>query len=172
MNKEEDSKSLTKRQLEIQQNKINKSKRHVYEDISQITDNIFIGNKEIAKDVKQLKKYGITHIVNCANELKYLIKYHKNVFEYLWLPLVDSYIENINEYFSKTNQFIDDAITKGGKVLIHCSAGISRSSSVTIAYLMYKENITFDNALKKVKNERSYCKPNDGFVEQLKEYNN
>ena len=56
---------VTKRQLTIQKNKLQNNKKQKYESISQITDNIFIGSKEIAKDVNQLKKLGITHIVNC-----------------------------------------------------------------------------------------------------------
>ena len=161
---------VTKRQLTIEQNRLS-NKKVVYTDISQITDNIFIGNKEIAKDVNQLRKNGITHIVNCANELKYLIKYHKEAFDWLFLPLVDcSYTGNITKHLSGAVQFIDDAVTNGHKVLIHCSAGVSRSCSITIAYLMYKENISFELALDRVIDKRSCCKPNDLFIEQLKAY--
>lgn len=53
------------------------------------------------------------------------------------------------------------------KVLVHCLVGMSRSASVVTAYLMNKEKISLEMALDKVKAERFYVRPNQGFMEQL-----
>ena len=47
-------------------------------------------------------------------------------------------------YFHRTTEFIDRAITGGGLVVVNCYMGLSRSSSVVIAYLITKHNMSFD----------------------------
>jgi protein-tyrosine phosphatase len=57
-----------------------------------------------------------------------------------------------------------------GGVLVHCAAGISRSASFVIAYLMYSEKLAFKEAAAAVKEVRPVICPNPGFVLQLKEW--
>ena len=64
---------------------------------------------------------------------------------------------------------IEEGRRKGG-VLVHCYAGVSRSSSFVIAYLIQKYIISFDDAKEKVKKKRPCVHPGDGFVHQLKNY--
>lgn len=45
--------------------------------------------------------------------------------------------------------------------------GVSRSVTVTLAYLMFKLKITFEQAMKHVKKGRGVASPNIGFVAQL-----
>ena len=54
-----------------------------------------------------------------------------------------------------------------GRVLIHCQAGISRSASVVIAYLVYRFGWTVREAWERCGEARPYINPNDGFVNQL-----
>jgi protein-tyrosine phosphatase len=49
------------------------------------------------------------------------------------------------------------------KILIHCTAGISRSSTIAIAYLAQLLGITHQDAYERVKSKRRIIKPNDGF---------
>ena len=52
-------------------------------------------------------------------------------------------------------------------MLVHCAAGVSRSASVVVAYLMYKKGLSLDDALDFVKSKRECVDPNFGFREQL-----
>ena len=61
-------------------------------------------------------------------------------------------------------------IRTGKKTLVVCTAGISRSATVCIAYLMKYEGVSYDQAFNKVKEARKFIKPNHGFVAFLKEY--
>ena len=71
---------------------------------------------------------------------------------------------NIIKYFGECLNFIDG----NEKVLVHCMAGVSRSATIVIVYIMWKKKMKFDDALNFVKNKRPIVDPNDGFVEQLK----
>ena len=55
---------------------------------------------------------------------------------YKVIGILDMPYVNIMKYFPSAIQFIKDAIKSGGTVFVHCFAGISRSSSCIIAYLM------------------------------------
>ena len=57
-----------------------------------------------------------------------------------------------------------------GVVLVHCNAGISRSTSIVIGYLMLREGLSFEEALGQVKHARPSVCPNAGFYRQLKSY--
>ena len=56
-------------------------------------------------------------------------------------------------------------------ILVHCAAGVSRSSSFVIAYLMRDEKLPYHKAFDKVKAARKWANPNSGFRRQLIQYN-
>jgi protein-tyrosine phosphatase len=84
------------------------------------------------------------------------------------VPVRDSEKEKINYYFEDACQFIDKNTQKGGGVLVHCAYGISRSSTLVIAYLMKKLKISYSEAFSFVKRKRPMACPNRGFQEQLR----
>ncbi len=57
--------------------------------------------------------------------------------------------------------------TSPGPCLVHCAAGISRSASIVIGYLMYAQDLTAVEARARVKEARPCIRPNHGFWEQL-----
>lgn len=65
---------------------------------------------------------------------------------------------------------IDSIVRSGQSVLIHCMAGVSRSASLVIYYLMKTHGIDFDTAYRIVKGRRSIINPNKSFQAQLKRY--
>ena len=54
-------------------------------------------------------------------------------------------------------EFVNEAIESGGTVFVHCHQGVSRSTTMVIAYLMWKERLTFNEAFAKVKAQRPNC---------------
>jgi len=56
---------------------------------------------------------------------------------------------------------------EGKNCLVHCYAGQSRSPALVIGYLMYRDQISFTEALFKVKSARSWTNPNRSFLKQL-----
>ena len=133
----------------------------------ELIPNLFIGSIGTASNLKVLKETGITHIVCAAQGVK---EYYPNKFVYLKLNLLDTENQNIKQYFNEAGEFINKALNEKGKVLVHCHAGISRSSTICLAYIIKYKKIGFDKALKMVREKRSKISPNLGFEKQLREY--
>lgn len=66
--------------------------------------------------------------------------------------------------------FIDECLSNNGKVLVHGGAGISRSAALVIAYLMDVTGCSSTEAIKFVQKKRFCIFPNEGFRQQLAEY--
>jgi protein-tyrosine phosphatase len=78
--------------------------------------------------------------------------------------------QDMTQFFETAIAFIGDCIRGDGRVLVHCGAGISRASTVTIAYLMHDLRLRLDQAYSLVKSVRPCIHPNVGFVRQLRAY--
>eukprot|EP00913_Durusdinium_trenchii_P011376 g10687.t1 len=60
-----------------------------------------------------------------------------------------------------------DAMHNGGRVLVHCREGVSRSATIVIAYLMWRYSLSFEAAHERIRQNRPICNPNTGFTCQL-----
>lgn len=78
--------------------------------------------------------------------------------------------QNLSQYFSECNDFIHAARLRDGNVLIHCLAGMSRSVTVAVAYIMSVTQLSWKEALKVVRTGRSVANPNLGFQIQLQDF--
>jgi len=56
--------------------------------------------------------------------------------------------------------------------MVHCLAGVSRSVSLVLAYLIKHKGLTYNKAYDYVKAKRKIIHPNDGFIEALKKLEN
>ncbi|KAK9857157.1 hypothetical protein WJX84_001541 [Apatococcus fuscideae] len=74
---------------------------------------------------------------------------------------------NLLQHFPQCIAFIKRGLCSGGKVLVHCAMGISRSCTVMTAYLMSTESLSAEAALQQIREKRPICCPNEGFMEQL-----
>ena len=134
---------------------------------TELIDNLFIGTIGAASNLNQLEKNNITHILIAGQGIK---KYFPDKFTYLQFNLLDTALQNIKQYFDKANEFINNAINNNGKVLVHCHAGVSRSGAICIAYIMKYKKMKFIDALLFVRKKRQKINPNEGFIQQLREY--
>ena len=63
--------------------------------------------------------------------------------------------------------FMQKAIDEGGKVYVHCAMGVSRSTTVVLAYRMDALNESLREAYNATKAKRDCIKPNEGFMAAL-----
>ena len=75
----------------------------------------------------------------------------------------------ISDYFDTATAWMEAAMKSGGKVLVNCWQGASRSATIVLAYLVRCEGIRLAEALRLLRAKRD-VRPNDGFLVQLIEW--
>ena len=143
---------------------------HINAHPSEVFKWLFLGTFSNACDKEELRRINIKYILNCAIECKNNTL-PKDIKE-LHLKIRDDKNFDIIPFFQEANDFINQARLDGGKILIHCKLGISRSAAIIIAYLIKYYGLNFNSALKFIKKQRDRINPNKGFMEQLKKYEN
>ncbi|KAG1766895.1 protein-tyrosine phosphatase-like protein [Suillus placidus] len=126
-----------------------------------ITDNVFIGNLPAALSTDVRKKLGITHILSVCKE------HSSTDYNHLTIPVQDSEYEDLLIHLPRGCSFIQSALDQGGKVLVHCAMGVSRSPTVVCAYLMSTQRLSAHAAIQYVRKRRPKIHPNYGFMKQL-----
>ena len=132
---------------------------------SRILAHVYFGGNTIAQNYDILHSCKITHILNCVGFV--CPEYFPKDFQYKTLWLQDSPSEDIVSVLYNVFDFFEDVREQGGRVFVHCIQGVSRSASLVIAYLMWVDRITYEEAFEKVKELRCVTSPNMGFVFQL-----
>lgn len=135
--------------------------------MSLIKKGLFIGNFRDAQDIHFLQRNGITHVLCSAAEL---FPVFPSKFVYKHIPANDIPSYNLGRHFDVAADFILEAIQSGGNILVHCAAGISRSVSFVLAYLIKHEGMKLANGHSFVKSKRFIINPNPGFMKQLREF--
>eukprot|EP01059_Diplonema_ambulator_P032059 TRINITY_DN60_c0_g2_i1.p1 TRINITY_DN60_c0_g2~~TRINITY_DN60_c0_g2_i1.p1 ORF type:complete len:220 (+),score=66.49 TRINITY_DN60_c0_g2_i1:55-660(+) len=134
---------------------------------SVVGDWLFIGGYLDACNERWMRANEITHVVNAASECTGKSICHPSCV--LNLELKDNLSAPIADYFNTVCEFIDRARSEGGKVLIHCKKGISRSPALTLAYLITRFNIPLEPAYNMILKKRPSISPNLGFILALRE---
>jgi hypothetical protein len=88
----------------------------------------------------------------------------------VWEPIPDHAPAPDLDWLRRQVEFIAARRKAGNIVYVHCSAGISRSGMVVIAYEMHKNHWTRDEALKFVRAKRPHTHPNPAFMNRLLEW--
>ncbi|XP_043937694.1 dual specificity protein phosphatase 22-A-like [Protopterus annectens] len=134
--------------------------------MSKILDGLFLGNIRDSEDKETLAKNGITHILSVYNSAKPVLE----DMTYLCIQASDSSNQNLIQHFKECITFIHECRLHGGGCLVHCLAGVSRSTTVLVAYLMTVSKFGWEDCIAAVKAIRSYVGPNFGFQQQLQEF--
>ncbi|XP_026200038.1 dual specificity protein phosphatase 26-like [Anabas testudineus] len=129
---------------------------------------LYIGDQHSAENQADLSKHQITHIVNAAHS-KHRGEpdiYNSMRITYMGIEAHDSCNFDMSVNFQAAADFIHRGLSRGGKVLVHCHVGVSRSATLVLAYLMLKQHLTLVEAICAVKDNRGVI-PNRGFLRQL-----
>ena len=133
---------------------------------SQLTDNLFLAACR-AVTSKCLLELGITNIVNATLELPTVAYQQQDTIQ---IAVEDRITAKLNIYFDLIADKIEEVHHGGGKILVYCRAGQSRSATLCIAYFMKYHGMSYEQAFQFVKYRRPIIHPNLGFVHQLRDY--
>jgi len=137
---------------------------------TEIIKNLYVSG--IFEMRKKLDNCNIKHTIKLTSKDVREFYYPKDFNENncMYIEIEDSPSVNITKYLQSTYEFIEDKLNNNTPILVHCMAGVSRSVTIIIAYLMKKYNLTYLGALNYVKSRRTVANPNRGFQEQLQNY--
>jgi protein-tyrosine phosphatase len=130
-------------------------------------DGLYVGGEEWNE--RFLQEHRITHILS-MNETKLKpfllpenLQWHKSpVQDWSDVPIIRTFDANV--------ELIGNVLQAKGRILVHCVAGMSRSTTTICAYLIKEQGLTPVAALALVKQSRTYSDPNRGFINQLYRY--
>ncbi|XP_078095416.1 dual specificity protein phosphatase 1-A-like [Mustelus asterias] len=128
---------------------------------------LYLGSAYHSSRKETLQSLGITALLNVSSNCP---NYFEGVFEYKCIPVEDSHMADISAWFCQAIDFIDSVKNNGGRVLVHCQAGISRSATICLAYLIRTQRVCLDEAFDFVKQRRGVISPNFGFMGQLLQF--
>jgi atypical dual specificity phosphatase len=141
--------------------------------MSLVLPRLWLGGTEDAFDNggRFLRAARITHILNCAEELTGRA-YPAELEECCRIPLVDEEAPAAEAQIRTAAGKLEEWMRGAGVILVHCAAGISRSPTVVMAWLILYRAHTFDDAWTRVARARNFIRPNAYFVSLLRALKN
>ncbi|HML41226.1 MAG TPA: dual specificity protein phosphatase family protein [Bellilinea sp.] len=133
----------------------------------QITPQLFVGAQFHRRGWRVLHNWGITGVVNMRSEFNDL-GLGVEIPAYLHLSTRDDDAPTLDS-LRKGVDFIRSEIEKGGKVYIHCGAGVGRAPTMAAAYLV-SAGMTPQQAWEAIRKERIFIRPTRVQREQLERY--
>lgn len=132
---------------------------------SEVTPHLYVGPQYRERGKRLLQARGINACVNMRIERDDAA--HGLALErYLHLPTIDDAAPSL-EHLEQGVVFIREVLSSGGKVYIHCGAGVGRAPSMAAAYLM-AEGHTLDEALRLIRKPRPFISITPPQLEQLR----
>ncbi|XP_066430625.1 dual specificity protein phosphatase 4 [Eleutherodactylus coqui] len=128
---------------------------------------LYLGSAYHAARRDMLDALRITALLNVSSDCPNHFEGH---FQYKCIPVEDNHKADISSWFIEAIEFIDSVKDSNGRVLVHCHAGISRSATICLAYLMMKKRVKLEEAFEFVKQRRSIISPNFSFMGQLLQF--
>uniref|UniRef100_A0A8D1JZS5 Dual specificity protein phosphatase 8 n=1 Tax=Sus scrofa TaxID=9823 RepID=A0A8D1JZS5_PIG len=136
--------------------------------LTRILPHLYLGSQKDVLNKDLMTQNGISYVLNASNSCP------KPDFicesRFLRVPINDNYCEKLLPWLDKSIEFIDKAKLSSCQVIVHCLAGISRSATIAIAYIMKTMGMSSDDAYRFVKDRRPSISPNFNFLGQLLEY--
>lgn len=134
---------------------------------SEITPQLLVGGQHNQRGWKTLQEWGVTGVLNLRKEFDDRKKGLAPDL-YLHLPVPDDGAPKLVELREGVS-FMHKVIDSGGKVYVHCGAGVGRAATLAAAYLV-STGKTPEQAWEEVRQVRPFIKPSRAQVVQIEKY--
>ncbi|XP_016110205.1 dual specificity protein phosphatase 16-like [Sinocyclocheilus grahami] len=135
---------------------------------TRILPHLYLGCQRDVLNQELMQQNDIAYVLNASNTCPkpdFIPDSH-----FLRVPVNDSFCEKILPWLERSVEFIEKAKASNARVLVHCLAGISRSATIAIAYIMKRMDMSLDEAYRFVKEKRPTISPNFNFLGQLLDF--
>ena len=137
--------------------------------MSWVTADLAVGGRVLPRDISRLAKSGVSAVVDTRSE-------HKddeaalaaNGIQLLYLPTPDTYPLTV-EQLQQGTEWINDQISHGHRVLVHCEHGVGRSVLLTAAALV-EQGMSAHDAITLVQRRRWQAAPNHRQMQRLQQF--
>jgi len=85
------------------------------------------------------------------------------------IPIIDFDSGDLISKLDRCVTELDDLLSEGGRVYVHCTAGINRSVGVVLGYLVIRSRMSVDVAFKLVQSRRPQANPYRSLLTHLQE---
>jgi serine/threonine/tyrosine-interacting protein len=139
------------------------------EDVSVILPGLWLGSYHSVKHYRVLADSVITNVLSIMTYDEIVDRNIEIPESIDWgvIPVEDNGKDSMIFYLKSALKTIDDAIGAGGRILVHCMGGISRSPTVVVAYVMWKLGLRLTAAMEYVRGRRACIDPNWVFYGDL-----
>ncbi|XP_053924994.1 protein phosphatase Slingshot homolog 3 [Cuculus canorus] len=134
---------------------------------SRIFPHLYLGSEWNAANLEELQQNRVTHILNVAREID---NFFPALFTYMNVRVYDEETAQLLPHWNDTFLFLSRVRASGGRALVHCRMGLSRSAATVLAYAMKEFGWPLEQALRHVRHCRPGVLPNPGFMRQLDFY--
>ncbi|XP_075056953.1 dual specificity phosphatase 28 [Mixophyes fleayi] len=111
-------------------------------ELFKVTDSLMISNARAACKKNLLIAEGVTCCINISRRQPFPdFDLHT-----LRIPVFDHPLQDLSNYFDQCVDLIERTIESGGKCLVYCKHGRSRSATICIAYLIKYKNMALKDA--------------------------
>jgi len=134
--------------------------------MDEVVPNVWVGDASTARKIvlgedDSTRKF--THVLDASDEEHYTDDESKHKVSVFKANMCDHGSTLLSEknwtVLNESLSFIDKALEAKGKVLIHCYAGVSRSATMCVAWLMSSKRWTVEKALGFLQGKRSQVFP-------------
>ncbi|XP_074740528.1 protein phosphatase Slingshot homolog 3 isoform X4 [Strix uralensis] len=134
---------------------------------SRVFPHLYLGSEWNAANLEELQQNRVTHILNVAREID---NFFPALFIYMNVRVYDEETAQLLPHWNDTFLFLSQVRAGGGRALVHCRMGLSRSAATVLAYAMKEFGWPLERALRHVRHCRPGVLPNPGFMRQLDFY--
>ena len=127
---------------------------------NQVDDGVWIGALPLRRDVSALYALGIRAVVNTCDEFQGpQSTYRACGIVQLQVPTIDFTVPSL-EHVQQAVAFMNEHLSRGDGVYVHCKAGRGRSATVVLCWLMQAQGITPEEAQRRLLEARPHVMPN------------
>ncbi|XP_071533722.1 dual specificity protein phosphatase 18-like [Panulirus ornatus] len=134
--------------------------------VSLIMEGLYLSGARAVRQAR-LTELGVTCVINSTVELPVV---PLDGMEVIPVRVHDAPTSDLAAHLDTISDRIEDERSRGGRVLVHCVAGVSRSPALVLAYLIKYADMSLRQAFLHVRSVRSNVRPNAGFFAQLIEF--